>query len=186
LEASLLSSGKLLRTSFVRLSISRFLWLFIELVVVRNGPLRNYLRNIIEKYRASVGFIYEGIPHEELPKYYNEVGFFIAPSRTEAQGVAMCEALACGTPVIATNVGRIPEFVIHGYNGILVDKPSPEKLRKAIITLVEMPIEDYCIMSQNATNFAQRTYSSEIIVPKELYLLSRSIEAYFRLFKSCL
>lgn len=149
-----------------------------KLIVVGNGPLREYLKNLAEKCRANVEFIYEGIPHEKLPKYYNEVGFFVAPSRTEAQGVAMCEALACGTPAVATRVGGIPEFVINGYNGILADKSDPTQLRKAIITLVKMSIEDYCILSQNAVSFARRTYSNEVIIPKELNLFSKSIEIY--------
>jgi glycosyltransferase involved in cell wall biosynthesis len=148
----------------------------IELIVVGNGPLQNYLKSIAEKYKANIRFIYEGIPHEELPKYYNEAGFFVAPSRTEAQGVAMCEALACGTPAIATSVGGIPEFVIHGYNGILIGKPNPEELRKAIITLVKMPTENYCTLSQNAVKLAQRIYSSEVVIPRELCLFSKAIE----------
>jgi len=53
----------------------------------------------------------------------------VALSRTEAQSVAMCEALACGTLTIATNVGGIPEFVIHGYNGFIV-KSNPDDLRR--------------------------------------------------------
>ena len=149
----------------------------IKLILLGNGPLREYLINIAEKCKAEVEFIYQGISHEELPKYYNDVGFFLAPSRTEAQGVAMCEALACGTPTIATKVGGIPEFVIHGYNGILV-KPDPVELRRAILNVVKMPTEDYCKMSQNAVNYAKIKYSSEIIIPKELKLLSKSIELY--------
>jgi glycosyltransferase involved in cell wall biosynthesis len=149
----------------------------IKLVLVGNGPLRGYLTNIAEKCKAEVEFIHQGIAHEELPRYYNDVGFFLAPSRTEAQGVAMCEALACGTPAIATSVDGIPEFVIHGYNGILA-KPDPEALQKAIDTLIKMPVEDYCIMAQNAASYARKKYSHEVVIPRELALLLEAIELY--------
>jgi len=151
----------------------------IELIIVGDGPLREYLKGIAEKAKLNVKFIHGGIHHEDLPVYYNEVGFFVAPSRTEAQGVAMCEALACGTPAIATKVGGIPEFVIHGYNGILV-RPEPEELQKAIIALSKMSIENYCKMSQNAVQHARTTFSDEIVIPKELKLLSKAIELYNR------
>jgi glycosyltransferase involved in cell wall biosynthesis len=147
------------------------------LIIVGDGPLREYLKGIAEKAKLNVKFIHGGIHHEDLPVYYNEVGFFVAPSRTEAQGVAMCEALACGTPAIATKVGGIPEFVIHGYNGILV-RPEPKELQKAIIALSKMSIENYCKMSQNAVQHARTTFSDEIVIPKELELLSKAIELY--------
>ena len=149
----------------------------VKLILVGDGPLREYLKSISEKCKANIEYIYQGIPHEELPRYYNEAGFFLAPSRTEAQGVAMCEALACGTPAIATNVGGIPEFVIHGFNGILV-KPKPVELRKALRMIVSISDKKYCEMSQNAVNYARRTYSSKIIIPKELEILIRAIELY--------
>jgi len=149
----------------------------VELIIVGNGPLREFLKNIAEKCKANVRFIYHGVYHEELPRYYNEVGFFVAPSRAETQGVAMCEALASGTPTIATNVGGIPEFVIHGYNGFIV-KPHPDALRRAILAMVKLPVEDYCAMSQNAVSYAKATYSHEVIIPKDLELFSRAIELY--------
>ena len=150
---------------------------YVKLIIVGRGPLRNYLENIIKKYKINAEII-EYIPHEELPRYYNDVGFFVAPSRTEGQGVAMCEALTCGTPVVATNVGGIPEFVIHGYNGIVVNKLTPDALRKSIIMMIKMPLKYYCAMSQNAVSLARKMYSDKIIIPKELSVLIKAIEAY--------
>jgi glycosyltransferase involved in cell wall biosynthesis len=89
----------------------------------------------------------------------------------------MCEALACGTPAIATSVDGIPEFVIHGYNGILA-KPDPEALQKAIDTLIKMPVKKYCIMAQNAASYARNKYSHEVVIPRELALLLKAIELH--------
>jgi glycosyltransferase involved in cell wall biosynthesis len=149
----------------------------IKIIIVGKGPLRKYLEEMAKKIKANVEFI-ERIHHSELPKYYNEVGFFVSPSRTEAQGVAMCEALACGTPVVATSVGGIPEFVIHGYNGLLVNKLDPNELRKAIIILTKMSDDHYCMLSHNAVKFARIKYSSEVIIAKELNLFFKTIDLY--------
>ena len=116
-----------------------------------NGPLREYLINVAENVKLKSGSYIKTFHMKSCPKYYNDVGFLLAPSRTEAQGVAMCKALACGTPTIATKVDGIPGFVIHGYNDILV-KPGPVELRRVILNVVKMSTKDYCKMTQNTVN----------------------------------
>ena len=60
---------------------------------------------------------------------------FVAPSRTEGQGVAVIEALAAGVPVIGARVGGIPEVLDHGACGVLVEPESPPALADAIVRL---------------------------------------------------
>ncbi|MGB9831455.1 MAG: glycosyltransferase family 4 protein, partial [Fervidicoccus fontis] len=103
-----------------------------KLTIIGKGPLEHYLRSLAKKYNSNVEFNTEGVEHEKLPFIYNQYSLFVAPSRTEAQGVAMCEAMASGLPVVATRVGGIPEFVLNGYNGFLVEPENPLELRKAI------------------------------------------------------
>lgn len=151
---------------------------YVKLIIVGNGPLRDYLKKLARQLQSNIEFIHEGIPHNSLPEYYNKVGMFVAPSRTEAQGVAMCEALATGTPVIATRVGGIPEFVISGYNGILVPKNDPVALRQAIIKMLKYSPEKYCYLSRNAREYALKKLSHRVIIPRELKVMSRSIEIF--------
>ncbi len=60
-------------------------------------------------------------PHEELADWYRSADVCLVPSRSESFGLVALEAAACGTPVVATNVGGLRSLVDHGQTGYLVD-----------------------------------------------------------------
>lgn len=70
------------------------------------------------------------IPHEKMPEYYNELDIYVCASRTEGHPATILEAMACGVPVISTDVGIVPEvlgekqrkFIIQRTKDDLVDK----------------------------------------------------------------
>jgi glycosyltransferase involved in cell wall biosynthesis len=66
---------------------------------------------------------------------YLDYDIMVMPSRSESFGVAAVEALASGLPVIASRIGGIPEIIIDGETGILIDPENPEALADAIMTL---------------------------------------------------
>ncbi len=145
-----------------------------SLTIIGQGSLEPYLRKLAKKLNSSVKFVTKGVDHEKLPRIYNAHGFFVAPSRTEAQGVAMCEAMASGLPVIATNVGGIPEFVIDGHNGLLVPPEDPLSLRRAITRMISDE-ELYYELAKNARNFAVKNFSHEVIFNRELKIFKEII-----------
>jgi D-inositol-3-phosphate glycosyltransferase len=65
-------------------------------------------------------------PHEKLATYYQAADVCIVPSRSESFGLVALEAAACGTPVVATNVGGLRYVVDHGSTGYLVDGRDPD------------------------------------------------------------
>lgn len=138
----------------------------IHLRVVGKGSLEKYLENLAKICHSNVTFITEGIEHDRLPEFYNRSMAFIAPSRTEAQGVAMCEAMACGLPVVATKIGGIPEFVKDHFNGLLAPPENPSKLRTAIKILTSKS-DLYDLLSQNAVDFVRENLSHRRIYQKE-------------------
>jgi glycosyltransferase involved in cell wall biosynthesis len=97
-----------------------------------------------------------------MPHFLDGFGFFLAPSRREGQGVAMCEAMACGMPVIATRVGGIPEFVKDGFNGLLIPPEDPLSIRQAVKLLTSDWVL-YEKLSQNASCFVRENLSFEKI-----------------------
>ena len=77
-----------------------------------------------------VGFV----PMDEQALWYNAATLFAFPSRYEGFGFPVLEAMACGTPVIASNRSALPEIV--GDAGVLVDPDDPERLAEALVSLL--------------------------------------------------
>ncbi len=64
-------------------------------------------------------------PHDHLADFYRAADVCVVPSRTESFGLVALEAAACGTPVVAANVGGLRYLVDHGVTGYLVDEREP-------------------------------------------------------------
>ncbi len=76
---------------------------------------------------------------ENLDDFYPALDLFIMPSRSEGLGSAALHAMAYGLPVIASNVGGLPEIVAEGENGWLVTPGSPHALAEAIVAAAANP-----------------------------------------------
>jgi len=76
---------------------------------------------------------------DELVRLYNEAQILVSPSLYEGFGLPAAEAMACGTPVIATTAGAFPETIVHGETGILVPPASASALADAIADLLGDP-----------------------------------------------
>jgi glycosyltransferase involved in cell wall biosynthesis len=79
------------------------------------------------------------IAHAEVPDFLCSLAVFAMPSRAESFGVAALEAQACGLPVVASNVGGLPEVVLDGETGLLVPPEQPQVLASALLRLIEDP-----------------------------------------------
>lgn len=113
-------------------------------------------RNLQDKVKM-VGWI----PHERLPNYLNELKLFVLPSYTEGLPKIILEAMACGTPVLATPVGAVPDIVLEGKTGFLLKSTKPEHIAKRIVELLDDDSSLLERVSKNAYNFVREKFRYE-------------------------
>ncbi len=98
------------------------------------------LERIINRLKISKYVkLMEPVSHQELPHFYSMADLVVLPSSYEASPKVILEAASCEKPVVASNIGGIPEYVKHGETGILVPPRNPEKLSEAILELLTDP-----------------------------------------------
>ena len=95
---------------------------------------------IIENFVAQNGLnmsvkILQSQPRNNLAKYYADCHLVVVPSRDEALPTVVLEAMACGRPVVGTNVGGIGFLVEDGKTGLVIAPNSPSALANALIHL---------------------------------------------------
>jgi glycosyltransferase involved in cell wall biosynthesis len=98
--------------------------------------------------------------HRALAQYYQAADIFFHPARADTFPLAVLEALACGTPVVATQVGGIPEQILDGMNGFLAPASDSKTMIERILRLLRDP--ELCSqMSQSAANDARKRFDHE-------------------------
>jgi glycosyltransferase involved in cell wall biosynthesis len=117
-----------------------------------------------EEYRAlarglkNVRFDFRFIPDAEIATYFAAADVVLAPYRIEAQSGVALTAFHFARPVIATNVGGLPEIIDEGLNGMLVPPEDPSALAKAVDAFFAR--DDRAVMERHAAASA-RKYSWE-------------------------
>lgn len=93
------------------------------------------LEKMVKHLKLEEKVIFTGfIPEEDLPLIYNAAELFLFPSLYEGFGLPPLEAMACGTPVIASNTTSLPEVV--GQAGILVNPYKVDEIKEAVIRVL--------------------------------------------------
>jgi glycosyltransferase involved in cell wall biosynthesis len=102
----------------------------------------------------------EPIPHKDIPLYLNEMKLLVLPSYTEGLPNIVLEAMACGTVVLATPVGAIPDIIKDGETGFLLKSNDPKHIAERILELLNKP-ELLDKVSINAYNYVRKNFSYE-------------------------
>jgi N-acetyl-alpha-D-glucosaminyl L-malate synthase BshA len=101
----------------------------VKFVIAGDGPEYLYLLGLARTMNVDNHFRFVGrVSPAELPTYYAASDLFVLTSLYEAFGLVILEAMAAGKPVIATNVGAIPEIVDDRVTGFLISARDADKL----------------------------------------------------------
>jgi len=122
------------------------------------------LRKIESQINGTVKFCTD-LPWDETMKILKASQMLVVPSRTESIPQVIKEAFYLKVPVIATNVGGIPELVVHQETGILVPPEDPEKLTIAINNLLDNE-ESRRNFADNAFEFINKNFSWDVLLEK--------------------
>lgn len=96
------------------------------------------IKKLCVQYKVLHAFKFFGWKsRDELLNMYSNVDVFVMPSLAEAFGMVYLEAMASGVPVIGTSVGGVPELIIDGYNGALVEPMNHKQLANMIIEVLK-------------------------------------------------
>jgi len=146
-----------------------------HLTIVGDGEQRDELMDLVKKLEICDQVTFTGwVPDELLPRYYRTSDLFVLPSlssRREAFGIVLLEAMACGVPVIASDIPGPNEVIKNGESGLLAPAGNGKKLAHAIIDIL-----------RDARRTEMGTYAHKIA--KERYDWSVIVDKYENLYES--
>jgi glycosyltransferase involved in cell wall biosynthesis len=130
-----------------------------------DGPLKESIASSLQDDGIAARVDLPGwISHEELPKYLNQLRLLVLPSYTEGLPNIMLEAMACGTPVLATPVGAVPDVSVDGKTGFIMENNTPECIAENVMRALEHP--DLEGVAQRARALVEREYTFERAVER--------------------
>jgi len=145
----------------------------LTIYIIGDGPLNDQVNANLIRYDISENVIRTGwVHHDELPRYLNEFRLLVLPSDTEGLSNIMLEAMACGTPVLSTPVGAIPDFIADGKTGFLMENNAPDTIEKNVIRALDSPDMENIIM--NAQDLLKREFTFESAVKRYSGILEKS------------
>lgn len=156
-------------TDVVKIFAEVLTYLPCKLLLVGDGPDRKEAEALARELNLCDHVKFLG-SQTSLVELLSISDIFLLPSQSESFGLSALEAMSCGVPVVASNIGGIPEVVNHGDNGYVAEFGDITRMAKYVIELFDNP-KKYKSFSRNARQSAIDQFETSIIVPKyeELY-----------------
>lgn len=142
-----------------------------RLKVIGAGAEANRMQGMIAQYQLQDEIDMLGaMPHDRVAQYLRSADALVLPSYHEGVPNVLLESAACGIPVLATGVGGIPEIVLEGKTGILVEPGNIDQLANGMMQVTERSLwhsEDIVTHAQNydwAKNIQQVRYTIDSVL----------------------
>ncbi|MGA8034894.1 MAG: N-acetyl-alpha-D-glucosaminyl L-malate synthase BshA [Candidatus Acidiferrales bacterium] len=139
-----------------------------KLVMMGDGPDRGAAEYLVRKNHLTKDVFFLGKQNLVQEK----LGFadlFLLPSESESFGLAALEAMACETPVIASDVGGLPEVVTHGVDGYLIPPHDVEAGAKYALEILESPDRGRAMGKRARVNAKAKYCANDVIPQYEAY-----------------
>lgn len=130
----------------------------LKFLIIGDGKLKNDVKlKIHEDNLDNVEFM-EWVPNENLPYYLNQLKLMVLPTRNaEGLPTIILESIACGTPVLSTCVGGIPDIIKNCETGFTMESNSAEDIAKNVKRVVDYPNLEK--ITSNALNIFESKYT---------------------------
>ncbi len=133
----------------------------LKLIIIGKGELRDYYIKLAKDLKILDRVIFTGfVPDEDLVYFYNLSKMCVIPSidKSEAFGLALLQASACGKPCITSNLAGVRKVIVDGFNGLLVEPKNIKDLVEKIDILLEN--KSLCVqLGQNGINLIKEKFN---------------------------
>jgi glycosyltransferase involved in cell wall biosynthesis len=141
-----------------------------RLTLAGGGPVRDELMQQVKELSLENYVSLPGkVPSVVLEKLFSGADMFVLPAiidkngDTEGLGVVLVEAMTYKLPVVASNVGGIPDVIIPGKSGILVEEKNSQALSEAMIKLLKAP-DEMKVLGEKGFDFVSGYFSWERVI----------------------
>ncbi len=148
----------------------------LKLILAGDGEYFKEAQLLVKNLKLESKVIFTGFIHnEDTHEYYNASDIFIFPTlRLESFGIVIAEAMACGKPVIASNIGSIPDVIDNGINGVLFPTGDFIELARQINILLNDQRYSSTLI-QNAREKALERYGLDRMVEETITVFESAI-----------
>jgi glycosyltransferase involved in cell wall biosynthesis len=141
-----------------------------------DAPRETTLRKLCDELGLTGRVVFTGL-REDMPRVYAAMDIFVIASFYEACSRTVLEAMACGKPVVGTNIDGTPEMVADGMTGLLVPAGDAERMAAAIGTLAEDK-DKRLAMGIEARKRVEKEFDIKAHVKKTECLYTRLLERH--------
>ena len=135
-----------------------------KLLLIGEGPERLFIQQLVRELRlgSDVHFLGE---QDQLEPLFFCADLFLLPSEQESFGLTALEAMNCGVPVIGTDIGGLPEVIVHGETGFLFPVGDIASMAAHAVGLLTDPAR-HGLFKSKARSRAEQFFNADEIIPQ--------------------